>query len=207
MPPAALIGVAIGGAVAGGVGSAMSQMAANKGPRPLFPGLQSQGTDILSSVGRTSAKALGGFITNPGALPDVSSSVNPAFQALYNANKQFTQQGAANIRESFGSSGLSNSSAAGIGLSNYYTQSNADFMNILTNYTLQAQEAAANRQLSASEFGLSSFLGPAFTDVGPKGSVVGAGLSSFGASLQQLAMLKALGIFGGSGSGSGGGGP
>ena len=196
MPPAALLGVAIGGAVAGGVGGIMNQVAANKGPRPLFPGLQNQGTGLVSGLGAAGGGALTGAITNPGALPNVNASVDPAFQALVNANKQFTKQGAAGVREQFGASGLSNSSSAAIGLSNYYTQSNADFMNILAQYTLQAQEQAANRQLSASEFGVSSFLGPAFTDVGPKGSVVGAGLSGLSGGIQQLALLKAMGAFG-----------
>lgn len=195
MPPAAIgIPLAISG-IAGAVGSGLSQSAANKGPRPLFPGLQQQGVQAVGELGKSSTSALGGMITNPGALPDVNASVDPAFQALVAANKQMTQEGAANIRESFGSKGMSNSSGAGIGLADYYSQSNAQFMNVLAQYTLQAQEAAANRQLSASEFGLQSFLGPAFTDVGPKGSVVGAVLGSASqtaSQLSQIALLKSL---------------
>lgn len=202
MPPAALLA---GGIVAGAVGSGLSQSAANKGARPVFPGLNQTGQNLVSMLGTSGANAIENTIKNPGALPDVSSAVNPAFQALYNANKQFVDQGRANLRERFGAKGLSMSSPAAIGESNYNTQSNADFMNILAQYTLQAQESAANRQLTAANIGLQSFLGPAFAMQGPKGSVVGAALGSASGGLETLAFMRALNSSGGS-SGKGGGG-
>src|SRR5260221_10933398 len=107
MPPAALL---VGGLVAGGIGAGLSQSAANKGARPVFPGLNNQALPILSQFGSGATgvlsgvqDTLSGIIKDPGALPDVSGTVNPAFQALYNANKQFVQQGRANLAEKFGS--------------------------------------------------------------------------------------------------------
>jgi hypothetical protein len=179
----------------------LNQSAANKGPQALFPQLQSLALGMVPGLGKQAGSTLTGLMQ--GQLPDVSSSVNPAFQSLLNANKQQVAQGAAGIRESFGSSGLSNSSSAGLGLSNFYTQSQNNFMNILSQYTLQAQQQAANLQLGASQVGLSAFLNPAFTDVGPKGSVVGAGLGSLGGGLTTLAMLKGMGVFGGGGTTNG----
>jgi len=198
MPPAA--GLAIGG-VAGAIGGALNQSAANKGPRAVFSGLQNQalGPNALPATGAAGFSSLLQMITNPGKLPDVNASVDPAFQSLVAANKQMTAQGAAGVREQFGASGLSNSSAAGIGLSNYYTQSNANFMNILSQYTLQAQQQASQRQLGATEFGLQAFLGPAFTETGPKGSVIGAaigggagGAQAGGDMASQLAIINLL---------------
>lgn len=195
MPPAAIgIPLAISG-IAGAVGGGLSQAAANKGPRPLFPGLQQQGVSGVGKLGGQAFTSLGNTITNPGALPDVNASVDPAFQALVNANKQLTSEGAASVREASGVSGTSSGTAGAFALSDYYTQSNAQFMNVLAQYTLQAQEAAANRQLSASEAGLQAFLGPAFTDVGPKGSVAGAvlgGASQTASQLSQIALLQSL---------------
>jgi len=204
MPPAAILGIGIGAQAIGGM---LAQSAANKGPRALFPGLQSEALSLLGGKKGLGAASIGGLqsmITNPGALPDVSAAVDPAFNALVAANKQFTQQGLANLKEQFGSQGLGASSPFAIGASNYITQSNADFMNILAQYTLQAQEQAANRQLAAETTGAQMFLGPAFTDVGPKGSVLGAGLGAAGGGLQTIAMLQALGGFGrGPGQGPG----
>jgi hypothetical protein len=203
MPPAALLPIMIGGIAAGAVGSGLSQAAANKGARPVFPGLTNQALPILSQLGTSSSGALSSAITNPGALPDVSGTVNPAFQALYNANKQFVQQGRANLAEKFGSTGLSVSSPYAVASSNYETQSNADFMNILANYTLQAQEYAANRQLTAATTAFQDFLSPALTLQGPKGSVAGAALGSASSGLETLALIRALGGFGGGSSKSG----
>jgi hypothetical protein len=176
MPPLAVLA---GGAIAGGIGGALNQNAANKGPRAVFGGLQNQalGSGALPAVGNAGFGSILQMISNPGKLPDVSASVDPAFQSLVNANKQQVAQGAAGIREQFGASGLSNSSSSALGLSNFYSQSQSNFMNILSQYTLQAQQMAESTQLSATEFGLQSFLGPAFTETGPKGSVFGSALS------------------------------
>src|SRR5258706_13689472 len=107
MPPAALLA---GGLIAGGVGAGLSQSAANKGARPVLPGLNQQALPLLSQLGQQGAGALSSAITSPGALPDVSGAVNPAFNALYNANKQMVAQGRANVAEKFGRMGLGTSS-------------------------------------------------------------------------------------------------
>jgi hypothetical protein len=88
--------------------------------------------------------------------------------------------------------GLAMSSPAAIGEANFLEQTEANFMQILADYTRQAQEAAAQRRLAASQFGLQAFLGPAFTLQGPKGSVVGAGAGGVAQGLTTLAMLEAL---------------
>lgn len=197
MPPAAVLGVGLASSAVGGM---FSQSAANKGPRPVYGGLNTQ---LLSLLGGSAGKAglgqaafggLTGIIQNPGALPDVNASVDPAFQALLNANKQMVAQGAAGVSEGFGASGLANSSAKALGLSNFYSQSSANFMNILAQYTLQAQQMAAANQLQASEFGANLFTNIAGTLTGPKGSVVGAGLGSLGGGLQTIGLLQSMGM-------------
>src|SRR5580765_7039382 len=101
MPPAAAIGI---GAGIGAIGGALNQNAANKGPQPVFKGLNQQATSALPSVGKAGFGSLLQMISNPGKLPDVSASVDPAFQSLVTANKQMTAQGAAGVREQFGAS-------------------------------------------------------------------------------------------------------
>lgn len=194
MPPLALLA---GGAIVGAVGSGMSQAAANKGARPVFGGLNKQGVEGVSKLGANSFDFLNNMIKNPGWMPDTTGTSNPAFQALYNANKQMVSQGRANVAEKFGRMGLGTSSPGAIGAANFEEQSTADFMNVLAQYTLQAQEYASNRTLTAAEFGLQQFMGPAFTMQGPKGSVVGAVAGSAGQSLELMGMLRALGGLGG----------
>jgi len=180
----------------GALGAGLSQSAANAGYRPVFPGLTSQGVSLVGGLGGAAGTSLTGLITNPGAMPNVSGTVNPAFNALVSANQQMMSQGLANLKESYGASGVGTSgSPYSLGASNYLTQSNANFMNILAQYTLQTQQQAQQTQLAATGEGLNAFLGPAFTLQGPKGSVSGAALGSLGGSgLDTLSLMEALGM-------------
>jgi hypothetical protein len=156
--------------------------------------MQQQAVGSLSGptgIGSTSSSQLGSEIQtgNP-------TNVGPAWDALVAANKRMTSEGAANIKESFGATGLSNSSNAMTGLTDYYTQSNSQFMNILSQYTMQAQESAAQRQLQATMFGQNEFTNAAFTDYQSKvlstaGSPAqqGAGIMS---SMAQIALMATL---------------
>jgi hypothetical protein len=60
---------------------------------------------------------------------------------------------------------------------------------------MQAQEAAANRQMAASQFVLGQQGEAANIYQGPKGSIVGAGLDSAGSGLTTMAMLQKMGLF------------
>ena len=194
MPPIALIGAGI---AASAIGSGLSQRAANKGPRALFPGLQGTAMTGLNKVAGPGFDQLLSLIQTGNPV-----STQESEQALAGVNKLQTQKGTAQLRERFGASGLSFSSPAAVGEADYLANQNANFMQLLANLRYQSATDAANREMMATEFGLSSLFGPAFTEVGPKGSVVGAVLGSAGGGLQQLALLQALG-FGGGGSGGG----
>lgn len=172
----------------GMISAGLNQSAANKGPRPLFSELQSQGLDLLKGFGTTGGASLTQFMQT-GAPTDTSQ----VFNSLANVNRLQLQQSTAQLRERFGAQGLSSSSPAAVGESNLLAQNTADFMNILSQYTFQAQESARQRQLAATEFGLNAFLGPAFTDIGPKGSVAGAVLGSAQDQINQLALAAAMG--------------
>jgi len=193
MPPAALLGV---GLAAGVGGSIFNQVAANKGPRALFPGLQEQGVKGLGDVGGAGFAQLKSLIQT--GNPVDTSQMEQSLQAI---NQLQLKQGTAQLRERFGVSGLSFSSPAAVGESNLLAENTAQFMQTLANLRYQSASDAANRELAATQFGISSFLGPAFTDIGPKGSVVGAALSSSGQGLgtaaqvlPMLALLKQLNV-------------
>lgn len=197
MPPAALIGMAVAGAVAGTASAGLNQAAANKGVRPVNPGLYSTATGGLTDL------------ANPGfsQLLSLIKTGNPVDtqgmeQGLTATNKIRTQQGTAQIRERFGASGLSSSSPAAIGESNFLASTNADFLNTIAQLRYQSATDATNREMAATEFGLSSLFGPAFQMQGPKGSIAGAVAGSAGDNLSTLALLMSLG-FGKKPSGSG----
>lgn len=188
MPPLALLGVGIAASAAG---AGFAQSAANKNPRALFPGLQNTATAGLNKVAGPGFDQLLSLMQtgNPVATSDWE-------QSLSKVNALQTQKGTAQLRERFGASGLSFSSPAAVGEADYLTNQNANFMELLARMRYQSSTDAANRELASTEFGLSSLFGPAFTDIGPKGSVTGAVLGQGGQGLQQIALLKALG-FGG----------
>lgn len=191
MPPAALLGVMAGGMLAGAVGSGLNQAAANKGVRPVNPGLYNTATSGLSGV------------AGPGfsQLLSLMKTGNPVDTQGMEQGLQATQaitqkQGVAAIRERFGASGGSFSSPAAIGEGNFLASSNADFLQTIANLRYQSATDATNRELQATEFGLSSLFGPAFQMQGPKGSVAGAVLGSAGQDLSTIALLKSLGFAG-----------
>ena len=101
------------------------------------------------------------------------------------------------IAEQFAGSGLAYSSDLMKSLSSYQSQLGANYGSILANYTMNAQESAANRQLSAATVGAGMFadVGTAMTPSNVQtvgGSALGAGLSSGGNALQMLAFMKML---------------
>jgi hypothetical protein len=171
------------------VGSLMNQRAANKGPQAVFPEQQGQYLQMLAPLASTGAGTL-----NEMARTGMPTDVGPAWEAMMTANKRQTQQGYDKLLGSFGQGGLRYSSASMTGASDYLTQSNANFLQILSNYTMQAQEAARARQMSASQFGVGSFGNAAMTMTGPKGSVAGAGMQGVGGDLQTIALMQMLGM-------------
>lgn len=191
MPPAAIAVGMIGANVAG---SALSSAAANKGPRPIFKDVNQQYLNLVGGPGGMGA-------TSAGTLQDMiktgmPTDVGPAFEALVNAKQRFVGQGRENIAEMFGASGLRYSTPLMSSLVDYESQVSADFMSILAEYTRQAQEAARQRQLMASQFGWEAFSAPALALTKPKQSTLGAGLSGGLNALQQVMLLKSLGLFG-----------
>jgi len=197
MPPAALIGIMAGGAIAGAVGSGLNQAAANKGVRPVNPGLYGSATSGLSGI------------AGPGfsQLTSLMQTGNPVDtqgmeQGLQATQKLTDQSNLAMIKEQFGSSGLGASSSAAVGTSNYLANSDASFLQTIANLRYQSATDATNRELQATQFGLSSLFGPAFQMQGPQGSVAGAVLGSSSDSLQQIALLRMLFPSGGGGTGA-----
>src|SRR5205809_1584246 len=186
MPPAALL---VGGLVAGGIAGGLNQSAANKGVRPVNPGLYGTATSGLTGIAKPGFDQLLSLMKtgNPVDTSQLEQSLaaNKALQ---------TKQGVASIRERFGSSGLSMSSPAAVGESNYLEQVDANFLQTLADLRYKSATDATNRELAATEFGLSNLFGPAFQMQGPKGSVAGAVLGPASEGLSQLGLLKALGF-------------
>jgi hypothetical protein len=168
----------------GMIAAGLNQSAANKGVRPVNPGLN-----------KTATEGLGGA-AGPGFMQLLSmmKTGNPVDtqgmeQGLQATNKLQTQQGLAGIRERFGASGLSASSPAAIGEGNFIANQNADFLNTIANLRYRSATDATNREMMATEFALSSLFGPAFQMQGPKGSVPGAVLGTGQNLVDQLMTL------------------
>lgn len=168
----------------GMIAAGLNQSAANKGVRPVSPGLNQAATTGL------------GNIAGPGFMQLLSlmKTGNPVDtqgmeQGLQATNKIQTQQGTAQLRERFGASGLSSSSPAAIGEGNFLANVNADFLNTIAKLRYQSATDATNREMMATEFGLSSLFGPAFQFQGPKGSVAGAVLGTGQNLVDQLMTL------------------
>ena len=166
---------AIGGGILGGISSGLNQSAANKGPQALYPGLQSQATSGLSSTAAPAFTQLLSLIKS--GNPVSTQGVDQSLSATHNLQQS---QSLAILREQFGASGLSNSSPAAVGTSNFLANDNANFLSTLAQINYQSANDAANRQSQATEYGLSALFNPAFTDIGPKGSVGGAVLGGIG---------------------------
>lgn len=206
MPPVAAIGI---GMAASAVGGMFGQAAANKGPQPLNPGTNSQYLQNINSLAGTSTPWRGGPATGAtGTLASMiktgnPTNVGPAFQAFYNQQQQGVTSGRNALLSSFGGGGARYSSTAQQAVGQYENQANLNFLQVLSQYTMQAQEAAAGRQLQASEFVTSQQQDAALAYKGPKGSVVGAGLTSGGQDVATLGLLSKLGMLGGGSSSSG----
>ena len=189
---ASIAGAAINASAAGNVKSSKIPP-----PNPLFPGAQS---NYLQQLGVTGSSGLGPTsLSSLNTLAQTGSptDVGPAWQALVDSQKTVAAQGQANIAEQFAGSGLAYSSDLMKSLSSYQSQLGANYGSILANYTMNAQESAANRQLSAATVGAGMFadVGTAMTPSNVQtvgGSALGAGLSSGGNALQMLAFMKML---------------
>lgn len=218
--PAALIPIAIAtagaGAIATGVGAYKQSSAAsaaaqrnetggNTGmgynkipaaaPTSLFPQAQADFVKQLGGLSAPTSATMNEMITT-GAPTDVG----PAFQALQAAMKQQTDIGRANILEQFGASGNRYGSDTMQGLASYEEQSGKDFMSILADYTMKAQEAAAGRRLNASEF-VSSEMSTLATSFAPSEYIApvnassagaGGGWAGFGQSSNQMSQMMMM---------------
>jgi len=210
MPPLALAG---GGLAAGAIGGALGAGASNSvnyvnnpAPTPLYGGLNTQylqqlsgllgGTGTGGAAGTGAAGTLQSMIAtgNP-------TNVGPAYQALVAAEQPQIAQGTANVEGAFSGIGARYGSEAATGVSNYQSQVSSQFLSTLANYTMNAQENAANRQLSASQTALGLASGPATqtyqSSIPVLGgqSVLGSLFNSGGNALSFLGMASSLGLF------------
>jgi hypothetical protein len=172
----------------GALTAGLNQSAANKGVRPVNPELNTKARGGLSGIADPAFLSLLSLMKT--GNPVATQGMEEGLQAT---NKIQTQQGTAQIRERFGSMGLSSSSPAAIGESNFLANQTASFMQTLANLRYQSATDAANREMMATEFGLSSLFGPAFMEQGPKGSVAGAALGSVESQIEQLMTLSMIG--------------
>jgi hypothetical protein len=177
----------------GMLAAGLNQSAANKGVRPVNPGLYGTATKGLSGV------AGSGF----DQLLSMMKTGNPVDtqgmeQGLQATNTLQTNEGVAMLKEQFGASGLSKSSPAAVGEGNFLANQNANFLQTIANLRYQSATDATNREMMATQFGLSNLFGPAFQMQGPKGSVAGAVL---GTGQNLIDQLMTLGMMGGMGFG------
>jgi hypothetical protein len=186
---------------ASAIGGMFNQAAANKGPQALNPGTNAaylQNINSLAGVpgdaaGNTTGRATGATGTMQSMIATGNpTDVGPAFQALYNAQQQGVTSGRSALLSSFGGAGARYSSGAMQAVGQYENQSNLNFLQILSQYTMQAQEAAAGRQLSASEFALQGQQQAGLMYKAPQGSVVGAGLQGGGNALSTIGLVNAI---------------
>lgn len=112
------------------------------------------GTGGPQGVGPTSLNTLSSMATtgNP-------TDVGPAYQAMVSANQRQVKAGESNLLESFGQMGLRNSSSAMTADVDYQSNVATQFANILSQYTMQSQESASQRQLQAAGLGSSLYTG------------------------------------------------
>jgi hypothetical protein len=160
-------------------------------PNPLYPGLNQQAQSQATSLGASSTSALQGDIANGNP-----SNVGPMFQALLAAQQPLVQQGQSQIVSQFAASGLGSGSPLMSQLGQYQTNVQNDFLSTLANYTYNASESAANRQLSAAQYGSGLLSGMGGTTYQPyiaspsqTGSDISAGISGIGSIFQMLALM------------------
>jgi hypothetical protein len=184
---------------ASAIGGMLNQRAANKGPQPVFPGTQQSYLQNINALAGTPGTGPGG-VGGTGATGTMGemirtgrpTDVGPAFQAFFEQQQRGVRQGRSSLLSSFGGAGARYSSTAMTAVDDYENQANLNFLQILSEYTRQAQEAAAGRSLQASEFALGQQSEAGLAFKGPKGSVTGAGLSSAGSGLETFGLLKAM---------------
>jgi hypothetical protein len=132
------------------------------------------------------------------------TDVGPAFEAIKAASQRGFAEDKANMLESFGAGGLRYGSSAMQATVDLKSQEQAGLLQTLADYTRQAQEAAANRQLISSQFAMESLAGPATSYYNPYVATansgaggLSSGLSAAGSGLtgisQLLVLLKLLG--------------
>ncbi len=119
------------------------------------------------------------------------TDVGPAWEAMKNASGKQVAEGRANLLESYGSMGARTGSGMINALSDYESQTNKDFLSILANYTMQAQEAAKGRQMSAGQMimGMGHEVGTAMTGTvtnTSRGSVPGGIMSGINSGMQSM---------------------
>lgn len=119
-------------------------------PTPNFPGLSSTYTNAIQNSGISSTA----FNTlNTAAQTGLPTDVGPAFDALKAAMQRSTDEGRTNLRESYGAAGLSGGSDMLKAGADFEAQNEKNLNSILAQYTMNASEAAANRQVSAASTG------------------------------------------------------
>lgn len=179
-------------------------------PASLFPGIQGAFLNQLAGSGGAGPTAMNTMQNM--AATGMPTDVGPAWNAMVAAQQPMLAQQNANILTQFGQEGLRYSTPAINAEGNFQSQTMAQNFAMLAQMQQAAQEAARQRQLSASSFLTNMYSQPAeamyptATVVGGGPSVAGSVTGSIGNSLQAFALMAQLGLFGG-GSGSGGGNP
>ena len=222
---AAAIGLGGAGAVASGIGGAkqasaqrgaawQTQYGGNTGmgynkipaapPNALFPEMQKQYISSLEALSPIMQNTMGEM-----AATGSPTDVGPAFESLKAAMGRQVGEGRANVAEQFASSGLANSSSMMTGLVDYESQTNKDFMSILSQYTMQAQEAAAGRRLQAGSilsgmystpamaFSPSEYIAPVNASSAGAGGGWSAAAASMGGLSETMMMMLLLNQMGG----------
>jgi len=191
------LGMFLGGMGASALGGILGAKAANPKltpvppPAPVFPWLNQAylsnllpaGTQGLNTLQQTAATG------NP-------VDVMPSYEAMRAASQRTRDESRANILENLPAYGSTRATA----LTDFETQSSKDFTQVLADLFRQMNESAAGRSLSAANMLSQLYSGSAMT-LAPTAALttggqspLGAGLSSAGSGLQQIAMLKAFGI-------------
>lgn len=131
------------------------------------------------------------------------TSTTAAWQTAVDAMKRNQGENFNNLNEAFGASGNRFSTGYGTAATDYWTQASKDQSALLANMTMQAQEAAAGRQLTAGQ----QLSGQAFSsDQLSQQLALQAALSlgnqssSAASQLAQLSALGAQGLYGGENS-------
>lgn len=141
------------------MGSIMGGPQLTKVPPPtsLFPGMQQSYINALQQSGINTA-ALNTL--TQAATTGLPTDVGPAFDAFKAAQQQTIQQGAAGLQERLGR-GMATGSDLVKGQSMYAEQTAKDLNAQLQQWSMAAQEAAANRRMGAAQAGAQLFAEPA----------------------------------------------